>query len=183
MDELEKVEKLRERANVSYEDARNALRACNGDMLDAMVYLETLGKVDAPKQAQYSTSYTESEKQYKDVPSTVREQEKRAQGETFGDKFKRFCADVWQKCQDIHFIADHKDNEVINVPLWGLILILIVAWHAACILFVISLFFDWRYRFESDKDINLKTANDAMNVASNAAGEVKESVKESFSDK
>ena len=37
---FEKVEKLRERANVSYEEAKNALERSNGDMLDAMILLE-----------------------------------------------------------------------------------------------------------------------------------------------
>ena len=44
MDQLEKVDKLRERANVSYEEAKEALEASNWDLLDAMVYLEKHGK-------------------------------------------------------------------------------------------------------------------------------------------
>ena len=44
---LEKVNKLTEATGVSFEDARNALRACNWDMIDAMCYLEKLGKVTA----------------------------------------------------------------------------------------------------------------------------------------
>ena len=40
MTEFEKVEKLRERANVSYEEAKEALLASEGDLLDAMIYLE-----------------------------------------------------------------------------------------------------------------------------------------------
>ena len=44
MEEFTKVEKLREATGVTFEDARNAIRACDGDMIDAMVYLEKLGK-------------------------------------------------------------------------------------------------------------------------------------------
>lgn len=40
MDNFEKVEKLREKANVSYEEAKQALENCNWDILDAMIYLE-----------------------------------------------------------------------------------------------------------------------------------------------
>ena len=36
MDILEKVEILREKANISYEEAKNVLEAANGDLLDAM---------------------------------------------------------------------------------------------------------------------------------------------------
>ena len=37
MEQLEKVEKLRERADVSYEEAKEALEDCDWDLLDAMV--------------------------------------------------------------------------------------------------------------------------------------------------
>ena len=49
MDQLEKVEKIREKTGVSYEDAKSALEACNYDLLDAIVYLEKLGKIKAPE--------------------------------------------------------------------------------------------------------------------------------------
>ena len=51
MDQLEKVEKIREKTGVSYEDAKSALEACNYDLLDAIVYLEKLGKIKAPEVA------------------------------------------------------------------------------------------------------------------------------------
>ena len=39
MDEFDKIDKLKQRAGVSYAEAGEALRACDGDLLDAMVYL------------------------------------------------------------------------------------------------------------------------------------------------
>ena len=45
MEEFAKVEKLVDITGASYEDVKNALNACNGDMIDAVVYLEKLGKV------------------------------------------------------------------------------------------------------------------------------------------
>ena len=48
MDEMEKVEKLRARADVTADEARNALKACDGDLLDAMVFLEKIGKSILP---------------------------------------------------------------------------------------------------------------------------------------
>ena len=40
MDNFEKVEKLVIKAGVSYEEAKRALEAANGDLLDAMILLE-----------------------------------------------------------------------------------------------------------------------------------------------
>lgn len=39
---LEKVDKVRERTNVSYADAKYALEQCDGDVLDAIIYLENI---------------------------------------------------------------------------------------------------------------------------------------------
>ena len=40
MNEFEMIEKLVEKENVSFEEARDALKACEGDMIEAIVYLE-----------------------------------------------------------------------------------------------------------------------------------------------
>lgn len=40
MTELEKIDLIRERVNVSYEEAREALKAANGDVVEALVILE-----------------------------------------------------------------------------------------------------------------------------------------------
>lgn len=42
---LEQIDELRKRANVNYEDARDALEKCNGDMLEALIYLEKQNKL------------------------------------------------------------------------------------------------------------------------------------------
>ena len=55
MDNLEKVEKLREKTGVSYEEAKEALEANNYDVLDAIIYLEKKGKVKAPEVTDYTT--------------------------------------------------------------------------------------------------------------------------------
>ena len=56
MDHFEMVEKLRAKANVSYEEAKAALEKSDWDMLDALVLLESEGKVkDAPEAKEYTT--------------------------------------------------------------------------------------------------------------------------------
>ena len=55
MASLKTVEKLRARAGVSYEDAREALDNSDDDMLDALIWLEKNGKVEQPRVSRYST--------------------------------------------------------------------------------------------------------------------------------
>ena len=45
MDNLKKVEKLMERADVSYEEAKAVLEECGWDVLEAVVKLESQGKL------------------------------------------------------------------------------------------------------------------------------------------
>ena len=84
MDNLEKVEKLRERANVTYEEAKEALENNDWDLLDAMVALEKEGKTVKPEQTAYSTSY-EEQQEYVRVVDKVEEQKTEIQfeAETF----------------------------------------------------------------------------------------------------
>lgn len=48
MDDLEKAEKIRSKGPVSYEEARDALKEADGDLLDAVIVLERQGKINRP---------------------------------------------------------------------------------------------------------------------------------------
>lgn len=53
---LELIEMLRERANVSYEEAREALEKCNNDIVEALIYLEKQNKIKTPPSDNNCTS-------------------------------------------------------------------------------------------------------------------------------
>ncbi|MDR3119870.1 MAG: hypothetical protein LBU58_00805 [Clostridiales bacterium] len=55
MASLEMVDKLRERANVTFDEAKAALDAADGDILEALIYLEKQGKVPPPQGGFYSS--------------------------------------------------------------------------------------------------------------------------------
>ena len=42
---LEQIDELRKRANVSYEDAKNALEQNEGDIIKSLIYLEKQNKI------------------------------------------------------------------------------------------------------------------------------------------
>ena len=52
---LEQVERLREKADVSYGQAKAALEYSGGNLLDALIYLEEQGVIPRPEDAYYST--------------------------------------------------------------------------------------------------------------------------------
>ena len=128
MDKLEKVEKLREKTGVSYEDAKNALEACDYDLLDAIIYLEKLDKVKAPEvesfttgaEQQTSTEFEQAQRTYTNDCNKV----------TFGqmmDRFFKWCGKVLKKSVDSTFIVERKGQTMINVPVLVLVIALILA--------------------------------------------------------
>lgn len=171
MEKLEKVERLRERANVTYEEAREALEACEWDLLDAMVYLEKAGKTQAPKQETYSTSY-EEQPQFTSVKDKVEEQEKEREDSGFIKKMGHLLKLFWEKCVNNSFRVSRKGEEVIRVPLWALVLAFLLSWKLTLVALVAALFFGCRYSFEGKDD--MEGANDAMEKVRKFTEKVKE---------
>ena len=175
MDNFEKVEKLVEKAGVSFADAKNALERADGDLLDAMIILEQEGKTNAPEQSSYSTQY-EQQAQYVSVAAQVesdrRSYDKDEQRRERKERFKRGVKKI------VHFLSSNflcikRDAElIVKLPLWAVILIFLVAWHVSLIAIIISLFFGITYSFKGEAD--LSAANNVMDKASNAAEKVKE---------
>ena len=144
MNDFEKVELLREKANVTYEEAKDALKACNGDMLDAMVYLEKLGKVR---------------------PTVVEKTCKR-------EKVKENASSIGQKLKNNLLKVERNGAEVMKLPLWAALLILLFTWEISFAIIVISIFFDVRYSIVGQDDMT--EINKAMDKVSNVADTVKD---------
>ena len=69
-------------------------------------------------------------------------------------------------------------QEIIKLPLWISIILMLAAWELLLIVIIISLFLDCRYSIVGKDDTN--EVNRVMNQASQFAGKVKESWNESF---
>lgn len=60
---LEQIEKLKERANISYGEAKEILERCNGDVLEALISLERESKLKpTPKEACCASGFWNSTK-------------------------------------------------------------------------------------------------------------------------
>ena len=170
MEQLEKVEKLRERADVSYEEAKEALEACDWDLLDAMVWLEKRGKVKGPSKESFTTSYEEQD-QYVSVKDKVQEQEE-SESDSFFKKLGHFCKSLFQKSMDNSFYVKRREEEIFHVPVWALVLLLLFFWKILIPVMIVALFFECRYSFKG-KD-NLDGVNKAMDKAGDLADKVKD---------
>ena len=184
MTTLEQVEKLRAMANVSYDEAKTALDAANGDLLEAIIYLEKQGKVTAPS----GGGYYSSEKTIDPSAETFNEHcwEKHHRhhhhhchnGKTFFSVLKgigEFCLKMFRKGNTNAFEVYKGEEIKASFPVTVLGLLLIFAFWVTIPLVIVGLFFGLRYRFNGP-DFNNNTVNDAMNTAADAAENLKKSI-------
>lgn len=177
MDMFEKVEKLRQAANVSYEEAKAALEKANGDILDAMIILEREGKVKRPNTESYSTRYEDLKQpleRYKDCEE--KKSSTKDDGSTFWEKVKRLF-----KKSTVNYLLIEKNGEIlVKIPILAAILILIFSWYVTLIAMLVSLFFGCKYSFVGEDEAKMKAANDVCNKAEDVAETVKEKVVDEY---
>jgi hypothetical protein len=115
---LENIDELRRRANVSYEDAKDALEKCNDDLLEALVYLEKQNKVRSSQTSEHKSS--------------------------FWTKFKELI----KKGNNTKCIIHKKENIIISVPVTFAVIITVLAPYIVFIGFIAALFTGHRIKFE-----------------------------------
>lgn len=168
MEKFEKVEKLRERTNVSYEEAKQALEACDDDILEAMIYLEKLGRTSGIARSGFA-----GEKQEKASEEPKQEGDK-SLGEMM-KRFGRFCVRWIDKGNRNSFCIERGAKEILRVPITLLVVLLLFAFWVIVPLMIVGLFFDMRYHFKGP-DIHIMDINHAMDQMADAAGNIKSDI-------
>lgn len=170
MENLEKVEKIRANTGVTYEDAKNALEACNYDILDAIVYLEKLGKIQKPQQESYKTNpdvFTQESERFTKARANYEEDCKR---KTFGDVVDTIldgCKKLLKKSIDTKFVVFHKDEVAGEMPVLVLIILMMAMFWVVVPLMIVGMFFDFRYNFKGVDKFTVDL-NEVCDKASNA---------------
>ena len=173
---LEQVEKLKERANVSYEDAKSALEYTDGDLLEAVIYLERQGKIRGPELSSYNTQEGPRERrQHQHGNKRYGNGEYINQGPTIRQQmryfFRKFC-DLVRKTNANHFEVSRDGESLISMPVTLLILSIICFFWVTLPLLIIALFFGCRYRF-TGPDFGRDAINDVMDQAAYTADSIK----------
>ena len=156
MDHYEMVETLRTKANVTYEEAKAALEASDWDMLDALVKLESEGKVN-----QATPEFTTKEKE--EPRQSARNSEVKGSLSKLGAWIRKMFT-LGNKNQ---FVINRKGTEMVSMPLTVMALLMILVWPFSLIVLFAGLFLGTRYSFRGP-DINT-TVNDFVNKAQEKA--------------
>ncbi len=162
MDRFEMTEKLREKANVTYEEAKAALEASDWDLLEAIVHLENQGRVDAPKAKTHTREETTRKKEEGNMSNILQ-------------NITNFVSGLVEKGNRNALEVHRNGKIVLTLPLTVLVLLMLIFWITIPVL-IVSLFFGCRYRF-SGRDISQK-GNDAMDSVADKAEDLKESLQQ-----
>ncbi|SDG67076.1 ubiquitin [Desulfosporosinus hippei] len=179
MTTLEQVEKLRSMGNISYDEAKSALDASNGDLLEAIIHLEKLGKLTPPTGGGYYSSHKTIDISAVACKDAYWDKHKTNQS---GKTFMATVKGIWKFCLNLIQRGNANSLEVLKgeeskavLPVTVLALLLIFAFWITIPLMILGFFFGFRYRFHGP-DFKGRTVNQVMNSAADAAENLKKSM-------
>lgn len=187
---LEEIERLREKADVSYEEARAALERSGGDLLEALIDLERQGKIRASGQGgTYSTRPGSA------GPSAAPER---------GGTQSSACRDgqtteekgAWKRIKELlrtglniispstrNLFEIWRDGRMLtSIPILILIIAFICIFWITVLLLLLGLVLGCRYRF-SGPDLGREKVNSVMDAVSDTAADMRETVRREFGRK
>lgn len=176
---LDQVEKLRQRANISYDEAKIALEEADGDILDAIINLEKQNRIKSPDGGGYYNSQENTYKVKKEDRGRKHNQNQE-NAQHFKEAFHGLAAWVKKmvgKGNRNQFEVAKKGENVISIPVTILVIAMIFAFWVVVPLTVIGLFFGFRYTFNGP-DLGKDSINKAMDSVAEVAENIKKEVKD-----
>lgn len=184
MEHLEKVEKLRQYANISYEEAKKELEECGWDILDALVLLESQGKVEAPAAggSGMEGAGAQQEAQEPAQPLTVCEESQKKSGQkdenqrhSFLAKLGRAVKYLVRKGVENSLVIKQHGQPLFDLPVIAFLILLICFFWVVVPAMVISLFFDFSYNFKG-AELGREKINRTMDQATEAVNNFKSEI-------
>lgn len=171
MTNLEQVQKLREYANISFEEAKKVLEEAEGDILEAVIILERENRIDTPEAGghYHSKEVLRETTQKNDERKSQKEKDK-ADKISFSEvisEFLRWSGKVIHKGNVNSFEVVKNEKIVMTIPITLLVVLLIFAFWFAIPVLIAGLIFGYRYSFKG-KDIDNTNVNQAMDKVSDA---------------
>ena len=165
---LELVERLREKADVSYAQAKQALEYSQGNLLDALIYLEEQGAIPRTQKTYYST-------QTKTPPQTQALVQRAAPGEQSQERkdhpIRRLLTALRRGLVENELEVWRRQQPVTALPMLILIILLVFAFWVTAPMLLFGLFLGFRYRF-SGPDLEDENLNSMMEKVANTADDV-----------
>lgn len=130
---LEKIDMLMERANISYKEAKDALEMHDGDMVEALIYLEASNK----------TAYAKTSSRPNRPPHPhpyAGNRSNRRQNNDFFEDMRKFFA----KMHKTSFIVGNKEKRVLDIPLTIAAILILFTMPVSMFLLIVPYLFGYK---------------------------------------
>ena len=174
---LEMVERLKEKANISYAQAKEALEYSGGNLLDALIYLEEKGAIPRAEGAYYSTKSETppppppAEPLPVRLPDKAKKQKAPKQPRSGRGGVRRFFNTLRRWLIDNELEIWRRDQPITALPVLILVLLLCCAFWMTIPVLVLGLFLGFRYRF-SGPDLERDDLNGMMGSVADTAADL-----------
>lgn len=169
---INKIEKLRNKFNISYEEAREALQVTEGNMLDAVVYLENKGIIEKPNEGIYYTNKYKSNSN--DNKESLKKENVKEKHKPKGF-FELICQFI-DRCNNIFFKINKNNRTIIKLPLTVIILLVTFTFGTIVTLIIVGLFFDIEFEVEGE-NMDINKINTFLKNISNSVKKIKKDLK------
>ncbi len=183
MERIEMVEKIREKADVTIEEAKAVLERNNWDMLDTLVELEQLGRLKGDAGARTSSDGAGTQAYERVNPTASGSQYERGANGA-GSTAKETWQKIWDKIVVLFqqslsnsFVVSKEEEVLVRVPVLVLIILVLAAFWFMVIVLIVGLFFNLRYSFQG-KELGKDSINSTIGKATDFAQELVREVKE-----
>ena len=176
MNKLDKVEMVREKTGVTYEEARAALEHHDYDVLDAIVELEQQGKTQA-RTAHHTTSTTESTMST-EMAHAQQAYERSSKQTRVSEVVERVIEGLKNLCArglEVTFVVERNGGQVLAIPVLLLVILILFLFPATIPLLIVGLFFGFKYHFEGLNNGSVNV-NDMMDKVADGAESLRQDV-------
>ena len=174
---LEMAERLKEKVNVTYAQAKEALEYSGGNMLDALIYLEEKGAIPREEGAYYSTrSETPppppaAEPLPAQIPVRQEKKKNARPSQSRRGGVKRFFHTLRRWLVDNELEIWRKGQPITALPVLILLLLLCCVPQVTIPVLILGLFLGFRYRF-SGPDLERDDLNSVIGSVADTAADL-----------
>lgn len=165
---LEKIDSLRERANVSYAEAKEALEQNEGNMIDAIIYLEQENK----------TVYDRAKREEHRSRERVRQTARKEKCKTNADDFVEISKKVVNSLNETRVVMYNDDRVVFDISATIALIATAFLFPFTASVFVLGLLLGNRFKI-----VRKDKKSDALNSVLNKAADLTKNVSDSLKDK
>ena len=172
---LEMVERLKNKADISYKQAKEALEYSGGNLLDALIYLEEKGSIPRETGAYYSTKSETPPPPPEPLPAQLPAKTKKQRApkppQPKGGGVKRFFNALRRWLIDNELEIWRRDQPITALPVLILVLLLCCAPWVTIPVLLLGLFLGFRYRF-SGPDLDRDEINSMISSVADTAADL-----------